>query len=640
MAAEQEGVIETTATTQAATASLALQFVDYVSNPIEGINYEIRYANGDRIGAGTSGGLGLTAIYDNLKADMNIVIAVKRDEDGKFKPIRTEHLTAGHQEFMLISPKIKLEAETQKVEGAPGTTDSVQPPVPATIDQLRPSDEAASAPPKPATAAAAPATTYIMQAGDYPGKIAAKYGMTTAQFMALNPQIKDVTKMQVGDVVSVFGTAAPVSASSSTVKPMRSAGVKTTPTITQGRDADGLPMALYVNDIRDWLGRHIAAIYNWRTFQDAQSGKKSTQAHPAINPLSKAPAVTGSAAPTTVALEHLLALIAFEEEHVKYNYGTGTDAVLSKHLKVHDSYRIGSSTFPAGSNEWPAKGSTDSSGRCQVYVNVALAMAGYWNGKNATSAAKESGKDWLAAGFTNVVSELPSVDITMKKKAVLKQPDLVYTCPGDVIVYEEFGTTNPGHVDIRTYHGFGSDYFWKGRQGFPDQSIYKVIGVYRKYSDTLAIARLQAFLRIIRERETGGHPDPYHALHSSKAGVFLTFKDESQHPGGAAAGAYQILESTFDKTICTPMKFWPKTFTPATQDRSAIFLLQFRKETGSHPQRTALGYILQGDIDKALSNTTLNKEWVSLPGGSQSRGFTLDQLKTLFNQYTQTHTKK
>lgn len=633
MTVEQERPSASTGT-NSTTASLLLQFVDLFHDPIEGLNYEIRYAYGSLIGTGTSGGLGTTAIYNNLQPDSEITIAAKRDEDGTPKIIGRTTLCTGHQEITMISPKIKLEAQTQPAAGAPGTTHEAQPPTPPSVDALKTKNTAT-----PSTTAAP--TTYTVQAGDYPGKIAAKFGMTTQQFMELNPQIKDVTKMQIGDIVKVSGKAAPTATPTATPKPMSSAATKTTPTITMGRDADGLPMALYIKDAKDWLGRVVAIPYNWSISQNAQTEAASTQGHPSVNPPSNAPTVKKAEQPSNAAMEHLQALMAFAEEQVKYKYDAGTQAVLKKHYGTPGSYNIGSSTFPSGSNDWPTKQANTPTGRCQVYANIALAMTGYWNGKNKTSVAKESGKDWLAAGFTNVISELPTVDITMKNGNIVKQADIIYTCPGDVIVYEKYGTTEPGHVDIRTYHGFMSDFVWgPARSGLPDQSVYKAIGVYRKYSDTMAIARLQAFLRIIRERETTDHPDPYHALHSDKASVFLTFKDESKHPG-ETAGAYQIRKPTFDEIHETRIKYWTKNFTPAAQDRLATFLMLVRPYTlWQHPRRNGLGYVLQGNLEAALNEATLNKEWVSLPGGSQSRGFTLDQMKQKFGQYASEYSKK
>lgn len=384
-------------TTHASTASLALQFVDLFHDPIEGLHYEIRYDDGSLIGAGTSAGLGTTAIYHHLQPDADILIAVKRDGDGKFKTIAKTVLSTGHQEITLISPKIKLEAETQPALGAPGTAHMAQPPLPPSVDTLK-----SQIPATPSTAAS---TTYTVQAGDYPGKIAAKFGMTTQQFMALNPQIKDVTKMQIGEIVNVSGNAASA-APTVTPKPMSNTAAKTKPTITTGRDGNGLPIALYVNNAKDWLGRVVAIPYNWSIWQNAQAATPSTQGHPSVNPPSNAPAVKKNAPPSSTAMEHLQALMAFAEEQVKYKYGEGTRAILKKHLGTPGSYKIGTTTFPSGINDWPTKKADARTGICQVYVNIALAMAGYWNGLNQTSVAKESGKDWLAAGFTNVMSEL------------------------------------------------------------------------------------------------------------------------------------------------------------------------------------------------------------------------------------------
>ena len=158
------------------------------------------------------------------------------------------------------------------------------------------------------------------------------------------------------------------------------------------------------------------------------------------------------------------------------------------------------------------------------------------------------------------------------------QPDLMYTLPGDLIIYEIVDPIKdidpPGHIDIRTYHGFGTDAAWATipALGTPPQgrNRYRVIGVYRKISDTLAMVRVQAYLRMVREQVAGELPA------STKAKDKLT-------------GAYKIKFGIWVNVINAVG--WPETYTSEMQDRVAMYLLQWSpRDRTPHPHRTALGY--------------------------------------------------
>ncbi|MFP3836265.1 hypothetical protein, partial [Chryseobacterium sp. SIMBA_028] len=67
------------------------------------------------------------------------------------------------------------------------------------------------------------------------------------------------------------------------------------------------------------------------------------------------------------------------------------------------------------------------------------------------------------------------------------------------------GRGQPGHIDIRTYHYYVSDFKrnYLCFSGGGGTHFYEVSGIYRKpgYFDPLALARMKAFLKIIRSRE-------------------------------------------------------------------------------------------------------------------------------------------
>ena len=280
---------------------------------------------------------------------------------------------------------------------------------------------------------------------------------------------------------------------------------------------------------------------------------------------------------------------------------------------------------------------------CGRYVKIGLWYAGYGPATatigSGTPLARSMGPKLIEAGFTDLSSKLPTIKINVGKK-LIPQPDITYALPGDVIVYEKTGAPHdPGHIDVRTYHGFFSDIYYGGRNGFPNVKLDTVTGVYRKYSDTLAAARVKAFLRILREHATQGYSDPYFAMEAD--GKKITFTDTSVHPYAAKkedkpTGAYQILWSKFNDAL--KVTGWPVSFTPADQDRAAIYALQGSQSNASYPVRTALGYIMEGKVEQAVNDTKLYKLFTFLPGGKKQL-IDMDKLKQYFNTYTAEYPK-
>lgn len=70
----------------------------------------------------------------------------------------------------------------------------------------------------------------------------------------------------------------------------------------------------------------------------------------------------------------------------------------------------------------------------------------------------------------------------------------------------------------------------------------------------------------------------------------------------SAAGKYQILRATYASSAAS-MNI--RDFSPHSQDLLAVELIR---------NRGAIPFILKGDIEGALTKTTLNKEWASLSG--------------------------
>jgi muramidase (phage lysozyme) len=286
------------------------------------------------------------------------------------------------------------------------------------------------------------------------------------------------------------------------------------------------------------------------------------------------------------------------------------------------------------------KAPSDSIRRCARYVKVGLWYAGYGPATESigpkTGVARLMGPELVKAGFADIGPKLPKIKISVGKK-VIEQPDITFALPGDVIVYKKTAApSEAGHIDLRTYHSFVSDFFWgPARNCFPNVRHYTVTGVYRKYSDTLAEARVKAFLRIIREHMTNGFDDPYLA-HKLEGEKHIGFTDTTKHPYAASgedkpAGAYQIKWRTFDRYQQTTG--WPASFTPVDQDRAAIYELQGKPATENHPKRTALGYIMEGKVEQAVNDTKLWNPFTFLPGGKQQL-ISMDELKKTFDTYT------
>lgn len=421
------------------------------------------------------------------------------------------------------------------------------------------------------------------------------------------------------------------------------------------RNENGNPVVKVNYGLTDWFGLNRLKALLWSKAEakpgqpappNAQTKPPSTAAAPAAPaagapsagtqaaPGSQASATPAPAAPppTSGALVHLNKLVEFAEKQAGWSYpesatsGTVVDQIRHKTLPTPGTKNV--HTF---------------SHYCNKYVKIALAYAEYGvNGAvigNGVVPAKDMCAPLVQAGFADVTSNFPKVKIKTPY-GEFEQADIVYTCPGDIVVYSNLATPGAaGHIDIRTYHGFISDAIWgNARNGFPDLKKYKVIGIYRQHSDTQALARARAFMRIIREHEAKGYKDPYKALHydpSNKANPLSTFDDLSHHPlpktNNKPAGAYQIKRQTFD--FVSSSMGWPETFTKKDQDRAAIYLLQGRRVAAQDPARTALGYIFEGKIEQAINDTKLWNEWSCLPHNGKEAQLSMPDLLKQFAQY-------
>jgi len=136
-------------------------------------------------------------------------------------------------------------------------------------------------------------------------------------------------------------------------------------------------------------------------------------------------------------------------------------------------------------------------------------------------------------------------------------------------------------------------------------------------------ANVQAFLRVIRARESGQGDNAYRMVNGG--GIFSEF---SAHPyaglttthGGRAAGAYQFLPTTWGELVAACPG---GDFSPEWQDLRCIQLIV---------QRGAMPMVLAGKIEEAMIK--LRPTWTSLPGASESKiGWTVNLALAVYREY-------
>lgn len=193
---------------------------------------------------------------------------------------------------------------------------------------------------------------------------------------------------------------------------------------------------------------------------------------------------------------------------------------------------------------------------------------------------------------------------------------------------------NDGHIDVRSYDGYLSDF---KKKTFPSSTDYELIGVYRKIYDPLPDIRVRAFLKVLREWEHHGEhedKDRYFKLNYTYSRPLKSFTDTSQHPFEAiedrkdtAAGAYQIKLKTYIGFL-RPEYGIEKGFSPIQQDRIAVALIE------EVEQGKVLGLIREGKIKEAVNK--LASKWSSLPSGVDPRKNKAGSVVTM-DQLLETH---
>lgn len=467
--------------------------------------------------------------------------------------------------------------------------------------------------------------------------------------------------------------------------------------IVTGRNTKGEPVAVYTEKSRDWWGRwllgtlHFLGIATENAEPKAQTtaseGANKTAVATNSNLASKkaAPSATASSAvatfDTTVAYSGSMTkqvenLIEIATELTGYEIACGTHTFLMQEKSGKKKL-----------NEYPKKQKNDSITFCYVYVKIALMKANVIKDPPGNIPASEAGPELLKRGFTDVTSSIldPRMaaagdvivyawtqavwDMARKNdafKAKIKEYQknkkkidfkLEQMSPGDS------SYSNMGHIDIRSIDGYISDHLPmvgkkpNQKNGEPNWQRYDPNPrIYRKIFDPIPTLRILAFLSCLREyeaQEVSEQEKRFYLLNVPLPSNPNTKLCESlkTHPweglalppkGSTAAGAYQITCGTwkekFDQSLIAVPAGHDK-FSPEVQTRIAVMKLQ---------DRGALNNIRNGEIEAALSSTTLPKEWSSLPGGNENakrktadgKPMDMNYFLSLFEQYLNEEKRK
>jgi LysM repeat protein len=118
------------------------------------------------------------------------------------------------------------------------------------------------------------ASTHTVKSGEYPGKIASQYGMTTDELLALNG-ITDPRKLQVGKVLKVSGSDSaanvdsPVPVVTTTMMPIDSPLITSDPEATPPTTTTSGPIEIKVIESDPLVEGEAAEIEPDETFEDS-----------------------------------------------------------------------------------------------------------------------------------------------------------------------------------------------------------------------------------------------------------------------------------------------------------------------------------------------------------------------------------
>ncbi len=611
--------------THSDTPVLSHVFVGLDGSPIARIEY--RFESDGEVVAGRTDENGNAKPVTSFSAGSDCTVSVLTDS-GAYKQLACYTVPTADTTATLMSGSMVVGSESQKHGGSPENVAN-EPSVPAIEDGSTKTHSAYS-------------PQDLSETGD---KSFYSSSSTDGNSQSVGSAASGThaAKSASGNSVRAASAKPTAKPSQSTTQSQPHSGVKlkggsgnpvTPTTMTLSRDEFGHPQASLVAAMTDWTSHQVHAV--WHYIEDLFGLESNPVAGKAILP-STSSSIGGNsgtniaASQTLAAVKNLVLVAEGQAEHTM-----ASSATVINIKQIAD-----------GSITYGSKPSKKSKGQCYMYVKIALWRAGaikFLKNKKGDfdaaggSYAKVAGEFLTSQGFENITSQLP---------------DARWALPGDVIVYHVKGDTEtadghgqPGHIDIRTYHYYVSDFKrnYLCFSGGAGTHFYEVIGIYRKpgFSDSLALARMKAFLKVIRSREAKaffsiGDDKTYHAsqgIYRFQEGI----QDFSTYPAGANhQGAYQVSRASWTSGHAMAMGALPRDFSPQTQDRYAVWLMEgepgrFGPKPDYPPVPTALGYIRQGAIEQAV-NLLRARQWPSLPGGNQDQGYTLNEMKADFSKY-------
>ena len=597
--------------------ALDVSFLALDGSPIAKMGIAVRWEGGELL-ARTDADGAIPSI--EAPPGETLSIAVQRF-DGSYKKIGECCMPSSDGVLTAVSPNIVVETTTEKHEGTSGNAaERIPKPEQGDLGDL--SAESKESGPSEAGQATSDAETKRTETANSPPANSDKQGQPP------KPAPKPKTQLKAPETKVKQQADKP---------PQHISGkAEVKPKLEKGRDENGHPLAVITQKAVDWWNSWRMPTFNlWGTPASAVKGG------------------TVPATPVKVDAEMVKkveALLAFAREQTEYVYTEGTAGVLAS---------MGKGTFNHKKGE---KESDKSRGLCYTYVKVALTRAKIIDGvlaaQKASTAqtdaehyamqlsASKAGPALIAKGFKDVTAEVP---------------DARWAAAGDVIVYawsdtaweqrkkKDQKTPNHGHIDIRDYDFYISDFIPKAKH--PTWAGYINLRIYRKVFDPLPIQRIRAFLRCIREFECQAEKDDrkrYQMLNTPLPSGDRRFSSYKTHPWvglpitdkvSTSAGAYQIKLKTwgeiFEKGLIDNSG---DKFSPAIQDRIAVMKLE---------DRGVLHLIRTGRIKEALEfkgpngELALLSEWTSLPGGKENahrltgdkKPMDMAYLQTLFDQY-------
>ncbi|MDR5752222.1 MULTISPECIES: flagellar hook-length control protein FliK [unclassified Caballeronia] len=483
-------------------------FVGLDGSPINGLKY--RLESDGVVVNGASDENGNARPVTSFSAGSDCTVSVLADT-GIYKQLACYTVPTADTTVTLMSGSMVLESETQK-HGGSSENVSNEPPVPTRDEGGTKAHPAYSSQDSSASGGSAAGSSSSTEGN-----------AQSAGSPASSAQAANAASGSSAPAASATPAASPSPSTNkshpqTSVKPKGGSGNPIPPKATiVKRDQLGHPQASPVATITDWASHQVHAV--WHYIEDLFGLESNPVAGKAVPPNT-----SSSSNGNKTAASHTLAvvknLVSIAEEQTEHTMPSSATVINIKQIAD-------------GSITYGSKPSKQSKGQCYMFVKIALWRANtikFIKNKKGDfdaaggSYAKVAGDFLMSQGFENVTSQLP---------------DARWALPGDVIVYHVKGDTEtadghgqPGHIDIRTYHYYVSDFKrnYLCFSGGGGTHFYEVIGIHRKagFSDPLTLARMRAFLKVIRSREAKVFFRLVTTKHTVLRRGYISFKAESK----------------------------------------------------------------------------------------------------------------